>query len=140
MDPRTLCIFGMLAFAATGVANALYFGSELRRFLRATPTIESSHDIERFKEVVAHQMMAALAQIVLLAAPPLIFFAGLFKQILQPPDIVFVIVPSVVVIAVASVYRRWEREAKTIRTSDRELEAERNAVIRTWMRKPWPDW
>jgi hypothetical protein len=140
MDPRTLCIFGMLAFAATGIVNAFIFGLELRRFVQSTPILTSTRDLERFKEVVAHQMIAALAQIGLLALPPVIYFIGLWNKVLEPSDIVYVVAPSLLILVVAGAYRGWEKRAKTIQTTDPELEAQRNAVVRTWMRKPWPDW
>jgi len=140
MDPRTIYLVFMVALPAIGVLNAAWFGTELKNFVAATPRLESSRDIEDFKTVVAHQMYAALAQIALLATPPLIYFAGLFTGVLRPADFVFILIPSMVIIMVASVYRRGELRAKNIPAADPELERQRNAIVSTWMRKPWPDW
>ncbi len=130
----------MLGLPAVAVLNALWFGSELKNFVTSTPRLESSHDLERFKVVVAHQMYAALAQIVFLAAPPLIYFVGLFRGVLRPSDILYVIVPSAIIIVVAAMYRGGEKRAKTIPTTDPELLKQRDAIVHTWLRKPLPDW
>ena len=140
MDPRSLCLLGMLGLPAAAVINALWFGTELKNFVSTTPRLESSHDLERFKMVVARQMYAALAQIVLLAAPPIIYFAGLVLGVLNPSDILYVIGPSAIILVVAATYRSWEKRAKTIPTANPEIEEQRNAIVRTWLRKPWPDW
>ena len=140
MDPRSLCLLGMLGLPAAAVFNALWFGTELKNYVSSTPRLESSHDLERFKTVVAHQMYAALAQIVLLAAPPIIFFAGIILGVLSPSDILYVIGPSAIIIIVAAMYRSWEKRAKTIPTADPELQKQRDAIVHTWLRKPFPDW
>jgi len=130
----------MVALPAIGVLNAFWFGTELKKFVASTPTLASSRDIEEFKKTVAHQMYAALAQIALLATPPIVYFAGLFTGVLRPSDFVFILVPSMVIIAVAAIFRGEETRAKTLPATDPELERQRDAIVRTWLRKPWPDW
>jgi hypothetical protein len=130
----------MLGLPALAVVNAIWFGTELKNFLASTPSLASSHDLERFKTVVAHQMYAALVQIVLLATPPIVFFIGVFRKILSPSDILYIIGPSAVILIVAAMYRGQEKRAKTIPTSDPELEQQRDAIVHTWLRKPLPDW
>ena len=130
----------MLALPALAVVNAFWFGTELKNFVSSTPRLESSHDIERFKTVVAHQMYAALVQFVLLAAPPIVFFVGVFRSVLSPSDILYIIGPSAVILIVAAIYRSEEKRAKSIPTADPELERQRDAIIHTWLRKPLPDW
>ncbi len=130
----------MLGLPALAVVNAFWFGTELKNFLSSTPRLESSHDLERFKTVVAHQMYAALIQIVLLATPPIVFFFGIFRGVLNPSDLLYIIGPSAVILIVAAMYRGHEKRAKSIPTADPELEQQRDAIIHTWMRRPWPDW
>jgi hypothetical protein len=130
----------MLGLPALAVVNAFWFGTELKNFLSSTPRLESSHDLERFKTVVAHQMHAALIQIVLLATPPIVFFVGIFRGVLSPSDLLYIIGPSAVILIVAAMYRGHEKRAKSIPTADPELEKQRDAIIHTWMRRPWPDW
>jgi hypothetical protein len=140
MDPRTLCLVGMVGFPALAALNALVVGNELARFLDSTPAIASTHDLERFKTVVAHQMIAALVQIALLGAPMLILFGGLLTGVLTPSDVMWVILPSLAILGIAALYRRGELRAKTLPAADLELERQRDAIVHTWMRKPWPDW
>ncbi|MEE4271633.1 MAG: hypothetical protein V2I67_08165 [Thermoanaerobaculales bacterium] len=140
MDPRSLFITAMLVCFGAAVVNALWFGTELKRFTASTPVLASTHDLERFKAVVAHQMYAALGQIVLLAAPTILYFVGLFRGALAPPDLLFVVGPSAVILLIAASYRGWEVKARAIETADDELAAERDAVVATWIKKPFPDW
>lgn len=140
MEPRPFYLFIMVALPAIGVLNAVWFGRELKSFVIATPQFESSHDIEQFKTVVGHQMYAALAQIALLATPPILYFAGLFLGVLRPSDFVFILFPSMVILVVAAIYRSWEARAKALPATDPELERQRDIIVRTWMRRPWPDW
>jgi hypothetical protein len=140
MEIRWVLVAGMLGFASAGLVNAVVFGLELKNFVESTPVLHSTRTIERFKRVVAHQMYAALAQILLLSAPVVIFLVGVMTDMLQPRDFLFVVLPSAVILVVAAYHRGWERRAKTIRAADEDFEAQRDAIVRTWLRKPWPDW
>jgi len=140
MEPRSLYLMAMLGLPALAVLNAFWFGTELKNFVASTPRLESSHDIERFKTVVGHQMYAALAQFVFLAAPPIIYFLGVFRAVLSPSDILYILGPSAVILIVAAMYRGHETRAKTIAAADPELERQRDAIVHTWLRKPLPDW
>ena len=140
MDTRSLFILGILGFAAIGVANSIWFGLELKRFIDRTPVLATHLDMMRFKKVVSHQMYAALLQIVLLSAPLVIFFTGMMFEFLNASDIFVIIIPSVIVLIVAAISRRWETRAKIMPTASPEIQAEREAIVHTWLRKPFPDW
>ena len=130
----------MLLFPALAIVNAWWFGRELNTFLDATPAIASTADIERLKAVVKRQMFAALVQIPLLAAGPAIYFLGLLRQVLRPADVVFVIVPSAAVLALSLATRRVEAATRSRHTPDDELRRQRDAIVDTWLKKPFPDW
>jgi hypothetical protein len=140
MDTRTICLLAILGCMATAIVNSLWFGFELRRFAATTTVIESEHQMESFKRVVGNQMYAALFQIVLLSAPLVVFFTGLMLGALHASDILFVVVPSAVIIVIAAIFKTWENRLKTIAVATPELLAERDAVVHTWLRKPWPSW
>jgi hypothetical protein len=140
MDIRIFILIGIVGFNLAGIANAIYFGLQLKRYAERTHVLDSALAMLRFKKIVANQMYAALAQIALLIAPPALFFLGVFLDVLNASDIFWVIGPAIVVIVVAMVFRSWEQMAKSIPASDPEIEEQRNAVIRTWMRKPLPNW
>jgi hypothetical protein len=130
----------MLLFPALAIANAWWFGRELKAFLAATPAITSTADLERLKAVVKRQMFAALVQIPLLAAGPAVYALGLFRDLLRPADVVFVIVPSAAVLALSIATRRVETAARSLHTPDDELRRQRDAIVDTWLKKPLPDW
>ena len=137
---RSTFTFLMLLFPALAIVNAWWFGRELKVFLEATAAIASTADIERLKAVVSRQMFAALAQIPLLAAGPAVYALGLLRQVLRPADVVFVIVPSAAVLALSLATRRVEVAARTLDAPDEELRRQRDAIVHTWLKKPFPDW
>ncbi len=137
---RDTYLFLVLAFPTLALLNAWWFGRELKGFADSTPSISSTADIERMKTVVARQMYAALVQIVLLIAGPVIFFVGMIRGVFQPTDVMFIILPSAAVIVLAAVYKRIENQVKTIEAPDSELRRQRDAIVHTWLKKPVPDW
>jgi hypothetical protein len=140
MDTRILLIIGVVGFAAIGVANSIWFGLQLKNYANRTASLESDLDLFRFKKMVAKQMYAALAQIVVLSAPIVIFIAGIMFEALRGSDIVYVIVPSVVIIILGGFFRGWEKHVRSVPAATPELAEQRDAVVRTWLRKALPDW
>jgi hypothetical protein len=130
----------MLLFPALALLNAWWFGRELKAFVEATPALASTADIERMKSVVARQMVAALVQIPLLAAGPILYVVGLMRDALQPGDVVFVIVPSAAVLSISLASKRVEAAARELPAPDDELRRQRDTIVRTWLKKPLPDW
>lgn len=137
---RSTYTFLMLLFPALAIVNAWWFGRELRAFVAATPSIASTADIERMKSVVGRQMIAALIQIPLLAAGPILYAVGLLRHVLRPGDVVFVIVPSAAVLAIGLASKRIEAVARALPAIDDELRRQRDAIVHTWLKKPLPDW
>jgi len=137
---RDLLLVALLALPAAAIANALVFGLELRRFARDTPEIGSTHDLERLKAVVGRQMYAALFQIALLAGPPILFGVGLVLGLLSPSDVLLVVLPAAAALLVAAAFKRAEVAVRSIPAVDEQLAAERDAIVRTWLRRPVPDW
>ena len=126
---RSTYLFLMLFLPLLAIVNAVWFGSELQKFAKEVRAFSSTHEIERFKGVVGRQMYAALVQIVLLVVPPVLFFVGIATSALTPGDIIFIIVPSAVVILVAALYKQTETKVKTIPANDDELRRQRDAIM-----------
>ncbi|MEJ2188790.1 MAG: hypothetical protein P8Y93_05110 [Acidobacteriota bacterium] len=139
-EPRNLVIALMLLCPTVAVVNSLVFGSKLKQFARRIRMFSSQDDIVRFQRVVAQQMYAALAQIVLLAVPAVLYVLGVVRGFLGVGDLVFVIVPSLVVLAFGIAMKKTEQQVRRIPARDDDLARQRDAVVTTWMRKPFPDW
>lgn len=137
---RDVYLWLMLGFPAVAMANAWWFGRELKRFVDATPAISSTADIERMKAVVGRQMIAALVQIVLLAAGPIILVVGLVRGALRPADALYVIVPAAAVIVLSLGAKATEARARSLDAADEELARQRDSIVETWLKKPLPDW
>jgi hypothetical protein len=137
---RSTFIVLLITFPAIAIANAWWFGRELKSFLDATPAIASTADLERMKAVVARQMIAALVQIPLLAASPIAYAVGMLRHVLRPADVVFIIVPSAAVLALGLASKRIEAAARALPAPDPELRRQRDAIVHTWLKKPLPDW
>ena len=137
---RSILIVLMLLSPALALLNSWWFGRELARFVEATPTIASTADVERMKTVVARQMYAALVQILLLAVSPVVFAVGLLRHVLHPGDVLFIVLPSAAVIVLSLASKRIEAAARSLDTPDDELRHQRDAIVHTWLHKPFPDW
>lgn len=139
-DPRNLFIALMLLCPTVAVINSLVFGSKLKRFARRIRMFSSQDDIVRFQRVVAQQMYAALTQIVLLSVPAVLYVLGVVRGFLGVADLVFVVFPSLVVLAFGIAMKKVEQQVRRIPARDEDLTRQRDAVVTTWMRKPFPDW
>lgn len=137
---RTTFIALMVLLPGAGIVNAYFCGASLQALLRDLPGLASTADLERFKRVVAGQMYAALVQLVLLAVPPILYAVGLVRGVLVGGDIVYILIPSAVVILVAQTFKKLETRVKNIPAADAELARQRDAVVHTWLKKPLPDW
>lgn len=129
----------MIGMPCVGIVNSLWFGSELRRYLATSPSIATWQDMERFKRIVSGQMYAALAQIGFLIIPYPAYAAGLYFKVLEPAAVVYILVPSGILIVVGVVFKRIEDRAKHLPVTS-EFATEYDHVITTWMKKPFPDW
>lgn len=137
---RTTLLTLMVALPAAGALNAAWCGAALAGLVREVPRIASTSDLERFKRVVARQMVAALVQIGLLGLPALLLLVGFAARALTPGDVVYLLVPSAVMLVIGLAFKPLEARVKTLPTADDELRRQRDAVVRTWLSKPLPDW
>jgi len=140
MEIRTILISAILLCFAAASLNALWFGLQLRRFAKRTTILASTTDLEAFKRIVANQMHAALVQIGLLVTPAILFATGLVLQQFEVDDILFLVVPSAVIVVLALAFRTWELRLRSIRVVGPELAAHRDAIVETWRRKALPNW
>lgn len=137
---RTGYIALILLLPGVAVLNALIHGSQLHAFLAQTPAFATYQDIVEFEKVVARQMYAALVQIALLVAPGVVFVAGLVRGVLAVDDILFVVLPSFVILALGVVFKKVENKVRSIPVGDPILEERRDHIVKVWMTRPFPDW
>ena len=130
----------MLLLPVVAVVNAIVHGSQLKAFLERTPGFATYQDIVEFEKVVARQMYAALVQIGLLVAPGVVFVVGLIRGVLSPGDILYVVVPSFVILALGVAFKTIENKVRSIPVGDAILEERREHIVKVWMTKPFPDW
>jgi len=130
----------MLLLPAIAVVNSILHGSQLKAFLERTPAIATYQNIIDFERVVARQMYGALLQILLLVGPGVVFVVGLVRGPLAVDDVIYVMLPSFVILALGIAFKNLENRAKSIPVDDPVL-ADRHAhIIKVWNSKPFPDW
>jgi hypothetical protein len=130
----------MLLLPAVAVVNAYVHGSQLQAFLKRTPAFDTYQNIVDFEKVVARQMYAALVQIALLVAPGLVFLVGFLRDALSPGDIVYVLLPSIVILGVGVAFKHIEIGVKSIPVNDPGLQERHEHIVEVWNTKPFPDW
>lgn len=139
-EPRTLFIALMLICPTVAIINSIIFGNKLNQFARRMRMLSSYDDILYFQRVVSQQMYAALFQIVLLAIPAILYVVGALRGYLSAGDLIFVILPSFVVLFVGLRQKATERQVRVIPARDRDLERQRDEIVTTWVKRPLPDW
>jgi hypothetical protein len=136
---RELYLGLMIGMPAIGIINSLIFGSQLRNYIASSPRIDAWQDLERFKRIVSAQMYAALAQIGFLIVPYPAFGIGLFTGDLRVADIVYILIPSAILVVVGVIFKQIEAQAKSLPVAE-EFREEYQHVIDVWMKKPFPKW
>ncbi len=137
---RDLYVGLMLALPAIAAVNALIHGSQLRAFLQRTPAFTTYQNIVDFEQVVSRQMYAALLQIALLASPGVVFVIGIVRKALVIDDILYVVLPALVIAAVGVAFKNLENRVRSIPVDDPILEERRDHIITVWNTRPLPDW
>lgn len=123
-----------------GAVNSIYHGRMLRDYVQRTQMIRDMQGLAQFQKIVARQMHAALAQLVFAVAPLVLYFVGILTQVFRFRDIVFVIIPGIVLMALGYIFKKVETEACRIPAANEDLDEQRIAVINTWRKKPLPNW
>jgi hypothetical protein len=137
---RTTLLALLILFPAVAVASSFWFTGELKSFLRQVPRLESAREIERLKTVVARQMIAALVQIGLLGAPAVLYAFGFFTGALGAVDLLYVLLPALVVMGMGARGRPIELAVRNMPTASDDLTGERDRIAHTWVKKALPDW
>lgn len=136
----SLIIALLIGFPMVSLISGIVLLLNLKNFLADTPRIETEMDLEQFKKVVTYQMYAALAQILLLGTPILIFAYGSFRGILSFSDVLYVVVPNTIIIIFSKFLRKYEKTGQSIPASTPKLKSEVSSVIHTWKKKALPNW
>jgi hypothetical protein len=130
----------MLILPGLGAVNAIYHGRLLQHYARQTKRIDDMAGLARFQKIVARQMYAALVQLVLLLTPIILYFIAIPTEILRFADIVFVMIPGGILIALGYHFKKVEAEVCRIPAVGEDLDEQRLAVIKHWRTRPLPDW
>ncbi len=112
----------------------------LRSFARRVPQIATRAQMDEFKAVVARQMLVARVVKPVLYVPTVVFLVGLVMGELGIFDLVYTIVPSLVVIVVAKLCGGIESGVQSLPVRDEAMRVERERVVNCWKTQPTPDW
>ncbi len=137
---RDTLVFLIVGLPVLGMLNATFFGLRLKSFLAGTSRLSSSTDMERYKAQVKAQMFAALVQMILLGAPSLLWMFGFSQDQLYIGDLKFVVVPSVLMIAIGMYFKKVEETARSIPVENDELRVQRDRIASRWTDSALPDW
>lgn len=130
----------MLILPALGVINAIYHGRLLQHYVRNTKRIRDMAGLAQFQKLVAQQMYAALAQLVLMIIPMILYFIAIPTEILRFADIVYVMFPGGVLMAIGYHFKKVETQVYRIPALGEELDEQRLEIIKRWRTRAVPDW
>ncbi len=127
---------GFGAVYVIAAAVSLWSRAQITGFLEATPTIGSSTDLERFKELARLEMYLALAMIVLLVTGLVTGLVLILRH--GVAGLFLVLLANAVVLGLGLFHKGVEEKARHLRTAE-GLEPEYRRVCHTWNKKPLPD-
>ena len=126
-----------IACYALAIVTALWNAADVSKFLKAHPRIDSTTDLEAFKQLARRGMYFALGQIAVLGTGILI---GLFYLTRQGCfGLLVLLLANGALLAVGIVGWRLEKKARSILVDDEELAAEYQHVCTSWVKKVLPD-
>ena len=130
-----------LGLAVIGLTYGIYEIWPLKQFVDSVSSIDSEEDLLHFKEFVRRNMYAGLVMIGFIIVAVAILGFGFFRQVLSGYEILFwlaVVGPTYTGCGLWA--KSIERRARSIPVSNAELKGEFDRVVRTWQKKPLPDW
>lgn len=125
----------VLLLSLAFINSLISFGS-IKKFLSLYPLINSSQDLEEFKQMVRKQMHQTLVQIGLLGVANIVAIYGIITRRI---NLLLVIVLDVVLIVLSKSFKKVEEQARTLKISDANLTDQYQSVCKTWVKKAFPD-
>ena len=125
-----------LALYALAIVGSLWVANDVSKFLAAHPRLDSSADLDAFKELARRNMYLALVQIAVLGAGILIGLIYLTRE--GCTGLLVLLLANGALLAVGLRGRKLEKQVQAIPTAD-ELVAEYKQVCQSWMKKALPD-
>jgi hypothetical protein len=137
---RPVFIALMLILPSISLMLAVFGHVSLLRFAGRVKTLATQDDLEAFKRMAKTQMILALAVIPFIGIPAFLYGFGLFTGALSLSDLLFVLIPSGIVIVYSLVMKSTERKVKETPAADEDMLRERDRIVGVWMEKMLPDW
>jgi hypothetical protein len=124
------------ALYVIAAAMSLWSRSQVVAFLETTPSIRSSADLERFKELARLEMYLALAMIVLLVTGLIIGLVLIREH--GGAALLPVLLVNGVVLGLGVYHKGVEERARSLPSAD-GLETDYRRVCHAWNKKALPD-
>jgi hypothetical protein len=139
---RPVLITLMLVLPAIDLIILAIGAMTLKSFKNSHKKIATQTDLGEFKKLVKLHKYLALASIPILYAPGLLFLLGLviLGQLTVFPDILFSLVPSLVIIGAAKLMGGLQNDVETLPVENDALKQERDRIVGVWHSRALPDW
>lgn len=136
---RKLLIAVMIGLPSISILLLVVSGIQLKAFESRVPRIQKQADLDEFKAFVKTQMHLALVAMPILYLSAAVFPAGFLLGPLELVDLLYSVIPAILVIACAQILKRVEKRVQTLPVSE-ELRHHRDVVVDKWKASPLPDW
>ncbi len=135
-----MALLGSLAiFGVTGLLYVV-LAYDMLRFLSRTRQIRFPQEMESLKRLVARNMLAALAEILILLIACAALLGGAYEGLLGWSDAPVGLFLALVLIIGSRLTRRLEGKVRMVPVIDPFLRQEHEQVLHTWQYKQLPDW
>lgn len=109
----------------------------LRGFLAETRAIDDTRSLERYKDLVRHQMHLALVVIGVLLTGLALGLVMILRH--GVTGLVLVLLANALVLVMGLYHKQVETEVRGLPAPSPELEEEYQRISRTWLKKALPD-
>ncbi|MBI2930582.1 MAG: hypothetical protein HYY16_02935 [Planctomycetes bacterium] len=137
---RTVLISTMIAVPLLCLGMLAAGTLMLRSFVQRVPEIITRAQMDEFKKIVARCMRMALVVRSIGWIPPVVLVLGFVIGELVWLDLLYCVVPLLLVVGVAKLCGGIEERARALPVREEALRAERNHVVDVWVNQPRPDW
>ena len=137
---KSLIVFGITAANFAMIIVGLYGGGSIKKFLAKVSAIKDEQDMMLFKKMAAEQMYLTLFLMPVCVMSLLVYLFFLFTGFFTGSEKLFFLVQYVAIFYFSKKMKQDETKSRTLEVSSDTLRQERDHIVATWEKKPFPDW
>lgn len=134
-------VVGLISIAnLTSLLISLHGNVAVKIFLKHTPAINNSADLDSFKKLVSKQMYMALIFIVFTGISMVFYMFFLFTGFFSGLQKIFFLIQYIIIFIFGKMFKEDDNRVHSITVNDEQLKNEKDRIVKIWKTKPFPAW